>query len=986
MAHTIKDGSMSESEDIRPNNTLTGSTEVSVSMQSLNDDDDGDVKLLMNITEDSFSSSRQSPANTTLIGQSQSQLASDDFLLTNLQSSSNSQMTPSFLMQNPLYFSQMLGRNLAPQTNCQQSQVITCSNSQQQSVKDQQTNTGNFEMSSSSHGYSSVNQSVQVMTHSPMPLFPLQPGMQMPTLASSQIPDASVNVAMQLAQAMSVPLAASMLQQVVCNTLNQPTAVPSALNNANIFAQLTAQVVAAQIAQSAPQMASPSLGGVLGLMQALSSKPTATVSPSISSVVQNPSFDPAAAKQTILLLVKLLIQSSRLDDDDITRHFVEKLQENLTVENPNEVQQNTAPPPTNIKMEHVASNEILNGQNLMNAGGAAGLQRKVDKDISMSVFSSVDDDDDINDVDESTFYYKKNRVYDLEMKSKYQSNTRTGNRSQKGDSNKFLVTDDSDREAGKSPKTRNNFTQNKWKKKKAKNDKKMETMEIEKDLVDENEESLKMDCLLYTDEFQSSAKRLRERKKVVKYVESGSDHDYSSDEPEYLNRKRKKPSQNTSLSRSTTRSSGRSGNKTTYKATSDAVEKVSKMSDGDDNDDDDVRDEKLEILKSEPTNRINVLPNMNTSHDPEVRYLFMGRSNGLDWLNLVSFRSDNDTANQCMFCPFTSTNVRTVTSHIVKKHSDLSFVLSKVKQPPNRVIYLACRHCSYLTFESTLLWIHFELFHGVPGIMDGSTLPPVKIIDPQFMETISLDRLVNGSGLVYACFDCLLCSSSQQLVAAHVLKFHPDTVNFNGCFVKLVMVKTKDGDSFTYRQALNDDEHSDALKDIYICMLCQYQTHCSYLALAHNLRMHQQKRILYICSQCNYQCLQERALETHMSSCHNHPHNLSALCSTTLVINSIDGILVECEIPMKRFNIKDLADEDMKEASDLSSSNHSLKPTVLLQSTAVSSSQEKLSMSEELEPLDTSRSENKKIPMSLKEGESNSKQNKNPNSELSFDD
>lgn len=760
----------------------------------------------------------------------------------------------------------------------------------------------------------------------------------------------------QLVQASSTSFLATLMQQMLCSSLNANAApvapaVPPPMNNSNLVTQLIAQLLTAQLAQSA--QAGP-VAGLLQVIQALgsmagsASAATPFQASSQTSILSHlSSLDPAAAKQVILMLVNQLVQSGNLVDDATCQRFVEKLQaspccspwqqtQSAARSNWQAVQNmsalNSASPknvpfaPKNIKKETISSAD---------RDGSDGFMVPVIISASPSPRSTCDGAGVIRvgDATHSTEGVKvdtPSEQSDAGMSSGEsivcQTQQRTHANGSHGNSRKpakhprgrtisailksaVSIKDDGGTtglEAAGKCKPEHNL-------------KEMEKI----DFVDRTEPS---------DKHETSGKRLRSRSKTVRYCDEELTNglELSDSDTDLCSKKKKKSD---SRAHSNSQNSDAKETKKTRSVSCSLTQSSSIAADvascGN-------ASNSQAVVKNEITGPISVLPMVNICHSPNVRYLFMGRKNdGMDWLNLVSYKTpeSEDFVNQCLFCPMISSDVKPVADHIANEHGDLDFVLTNIKQPTGRITYLACRHCNFVTFEPTLMWIHFELYHGIPGIMDGSSLPQINIGDPVNVEEISLDKPVNSEGCqpAYVCLDCMLCSNNSKNIAMHVVQAHPDTVNFNGCFVKLMMIKTKEKDSFTFREALYDESHADALKDVYICMLCEYSTHGAYLAMSHSLRLHQTKRLLLMCNKCDYQCIRETSLMTHMSSSHQCSSISSLMCSVTLIATLPDGTFIECKIPVKW----------LKTDHSNSSSDCEMKPSRILQSTAVSSSQEK---------------------------------------------
>ena len=229
-----------------------------------------------------------------------------------------------------------------------------------------------------------------------------------------------------------------------------------------------------------------------------------------------------------------------------------------------------------------------------------------------------------------------------------------------------------------------------------------------------------------------------------------------------------------------------------------------------------------------------------------LRSMYLGYvSHNMEWLSLISSIFDEGhkkTFCQCTFCPKLGELPRDVAVHISNDHPDLLFALNKLKPVVGPMVYIKCRHCNFVTVESTLAWIHFDIHHGISDILDCSDrAPDIDLSGPNMPEKfIGIDEVM-GSSAAYICFDCSAVNAepdtraSAMLMARHVACQHPDSINCNGNFVKLMLLTRTEGDpdsikgSPTYRQAITEDQHIRGRREVYICMFCRYS--CLFRAL-----------------------------------------------------------------------------------------------------------------------------------------------------------
>ena len=221
-----------------------------------------------------------------------------------------------------------------------------------------------------------------------------------------------------------------------------------------------------------------------------------------------------------------------------------------------------------------------------------------------------------------------------------------------------------------------------------------------------------------------------------------------------------------------------------------------------------------------------------------LRSMYLGyASHNMEWLSLISstFDRGRKTFCQCTFCPKLGELPRDVAVHISTDHQDLLFALNKLKPVVGPMVYIKCRHCNFVTVEATLSWIHFDIHHGISDILDCSDrAADIDLSGPDMPERfIDIDEVM-GPLTAYVCFDCSAVNAepdtraSSMLMARHVACQHPDSINCNGNFVKLMMLTRTEGDpdaikgTPTYRQAITEDQHIRGRREVYICMFCRY--------------------------------------------------------------------------------------------------------------------------------------------------------------------
>lgn len=292
---------------------------------------------------------------------------------------------------------------------------------------------------------------------------------------------------------------------------------------------------------------------------------------------------------------------------------------------------------------------------------------------------------------------------------------------------------------------------------------------------------------------------------------------------------------------------------------------------------------------------ISLMQNMNEARDHAVRTMYMGPTEDLmQWLTVIWWRRSTQFFCQCVFCPIMAESPKTIVKHIREGHPELLFALNKRELLGKSFLFINCRHCDFVAVDSVILWIHMELHHGISGVLDSGLHPDIDL-DVKFSLTeISSNEFIAVQSS-YVCFDCFKVSADSRTLALHVLRDHIDTLNYNGCFVKLMMIVKPAGDvTVTYNQAISDPELADLRWDVFICMLCDLSVKCPYSVLSHTLSCHQKRRLLYTCSECSFNSVSDDRMIEHLNREHDKASRL--ICSAT-VIDKLGLTVVE--IPVK---------------------------------------------------------------------------------------
>ena len=212
-----------------------------------------------------------------------------------------------------------------------------------------------------------------------------------------------------------------------------------------------------------------------------------------------------------------------------------------------------------------------------------------------------------------------------------------------------------------------------------------------------------------------------------------------------------------------------------------------------------------------------------------------GASDNAEWLSSVFSAGQNDrTLVQCSFCPRLGQCPRYVASHIQRRTPRPSLCAGQTEVGRGPPVYIKCRHCNYVTVDSTLAWIHFATHHDVSDILDCSDRAAHLDMSGPDMPEVFIDvDSVMGSKTAFVCFDCSAVNvdtdtdASSMLMVRHVARHHPNSDHCNGNIVKLLMLARNEADpnaikgSPTYRQAMTDREHVRGRREIYMCLFCR---------------------------------------------------------------------------------------------------------------------------------------------------------------------
>ena len=207
----------------------------------------------------------------------------------------------------------------------------------------------------------------------------------------------------------------------------------------------------------------------------------------------------------------------------------------------------------------------------------------------------------------------------------------------------------------------------------------------------------------------------------------------------------------------------------------------------------------------------------------QVLYVKLDKSETNKSLHLLVGWNDSNNLNlQCAFCPNIEQQALKITTHINDEHPELIFAMNKSSLSQGNVLHLHCRHCPFVAVDSILMWVHFEFYHALPGILSGPLGVEVTP-KPTHMQVFDSQQKVVVSPF-YCCLDCGLLVADSRHGALHVVQTHGgDTDNFNGCFVRMNMynkLPKSPSSGVTYANVLEDNEYKDLRREIFVCVHC----------------------------------------------------------------------------------------------------------------------------------------------------------------------
>ena len=263
---------------------------------------------------------------------------------------------------------------------------------------------------------------------------------------------------------------------------------------------------------------------------------------------------------------------------------------------------------------------------------------------------------------------------------------------------------------------------------------------------------------------------------------------------------------------------------------------------------------------------------------------------------------------QCLFCPYGEFSAKRVMAHVKQQHSKYASFLQRGLLPPCQVVlHIYCRHCNFITYDTAAMFVHFSVFHKVPGMR----LPQPKDVEQDRDWAPSINPGARAKEFpFYCCPNCSYVDVSWHHIIHHILKRHSTESMFLGCVVKMIMVgrTSKHSGSFTYQSLASEERYRVARKDIYACICCRYFSFYPVYAFCHYVTVHRSLEMLYVCAaspSCSKRFTSVEDVVSHIQSVHVAMNKLQFQCTATLLdsldsvqLNVSAGKLTSADVPM----------------------------------------------------------------------------------------
>lgn len=333
---------------------------------------------------------------------------------------------------------------------------------------------------------------------------------------------------------------------------------------------------------------------------------------------------------------------------------------------------------------------------------------------------------------------------------------------------------------------------------------------------------------------------------------------------------------------------------------------------------------RMEHLVKDRLQSITLVNNVNGRMNFSVQMIYCQLVESFQTMNvLLGLKTDNHLSFQCAFCPFTDAVIKSVSDHVCNEHSDFVFATAKAPMPSGDVLYLCCRHCDFISHDKLSMWIHFEIYHGIPDILLGSAVTHVN--PPPSRRVVLKSEAPSLVSTFFQCFDCGLLVAEDRHMAEHIVKDHGDSSpNCQGCFCKARVVSPPKSipAGVTYKELLTD-KYAEFQNDVFVCIQCSYRAYTALLAITHHIFSHLKMQMVFVCNaeDCENRENDQVSYIKHFKSHHLSEIDVKMQCSVTVVSASDDlASLKECAFENRKgavlcFSTKRTASHKMYESS-----------------------------------------------------------------------
>jgi len=265
---------------------------------------------------------------------------------------------------------------------------------------------------------------------------------------------------------------------------------------------------------------------------------------------------------------------------------------------------------------------------------------------------------------------------------------------------------------------------------------------------------------------------------------------------------------------------------------------------------------------------------------------------------------------QCLFCPHGEVSAKHLIRHVKQLHTPYASLIQRSLLPNcQTLLYIYCRHCNFVTYDSAVLFIHFAVYHKVAGIF----LSPPKVVenDPATAPLVNPEDKAKEFPF-HCCPDCGYIDVKWNRIIHHVLKEQSSESVFFGCVVRLVRIGHAGSlyhGSLTYKSLSREERHAIVRKEIYVCVSCGFFSFYPTYVLRHYVSQHSGLEMLYVCAAspcCPKRCATSDDIISHIQDVHVTMSSMQFRCTATLLdsltltqLDVSNGEMVAADVPVR---------------------------------------------------------------------------------------